>query len=106
MLELDVVEQAALACSTTEEMWKWLIERGYSISHLELRKFKEEHRIRCGPIRPGTLTHNGRTQTYEAWAAECGLRLLTLRKRLQRGWSTERALGLETQEKKRVVRVH
>ncbi len=38
------------------------------------------------------LTHDGRTQPLVAWAEECGISHATIRHRLNRGWSVERAL--------------
>jgi hypothetical protein len=38
------------------------------------------------------LTHAGRTMCATDWAAEAGLTFATIRKRLRRGWSVERAL--------------
>lgn len=38
------------------------------------------------------LTHNGRTLTLSAWAAELGMKEKTIRRRHTTGWSTERIL--------------
>jgi hypothetical protein len=39
------------------------------------------------------LTYQGRTQIMKAWASELGILPSTLRERLVRGWTTERALS-------------
>lgn len=39
------------------------------------------------------ITFNGKTQCLQEWAEEFGLNKATLRRRLQRGWSVERAFG-------------
>lgn len=38
------------------------------------------------------LTYGGRSQCLAAWAGEVGMSRLTLKTRLSRGWSLERAL--------------
>ena len=38
------------------------------------------------------LTFDGKTQCISAWAEEIGIKVSTLRNRVWRGWSTEKAL--------------
>lgn len=46
------------------------------------------------------ITFNGRTQTLAQWAREIGIRRDTLRKRLESGWSLDRALTEPINEKR------
>lgn len=39
-----------------------------------------------------TLTYNGETQTVSEWARRFGLKRTTLRHRIAKGWSVEKAL--------------
>ena len=43
------------------------------------------------------VSYNGRTQGIRQWALECGLNYYTLKTRLAKGWSAERALTTPTQ---------
>lgn len=47
---------------------------------------------------PRLLTHDGRTMRLNAWAAETGLAAASIRWRLARGWSIERALTTPKQQ--------
>lgn len=51
---------------------------------------KEQQRNRIGNR---MLTFAGKTQCVAAWADELAMNVLTLRSRLNRGWSVERTLG-------------
>lgn len=46
-------------------------------------------------MRPGAkpLTHDGRTQTMRAWAAELGISLSAFSRRISRGWPSERVFA-------------
>lgn len=45
------------------------------------------------------LTHNGKTQTITQWANELGIKRGTLKSRIERGWSIERALTASVSER-------
>jgi hypothetical protein len=47
------------------------------------------------------LTWQGKTQGIKEWAAELGMKEMTLRQRIQNGWSTERALTMSTSRNKK-----
>lgn len=66
----------------------------------------EHGRIRscgCLTIRKGTLTitHNGETHTLSQWAKLLGLSEQTLRRRLNSGWSVEKAFTTKTRNDKK-----
>jgi hypothetical protein len=46
----------------------------------------------CGCMDNKGITFNGKTLTIAEWAKETGIKPGTIRQRLKRGWSTERAL--------------
>jgi hypothetical protein len=48
------------------------------------------------------LTYAGRSLTIKEWAAEIGIKPLTLMQRVQNGWSVERALTTTTDRKKKL----
>jgi hypothetical protein len=50
------------------------------------------------------LTYNGKTQCMADWAREMGIRRDTLRYRLQRGWSVEKALTTPVTQNQKVQR--
>jgi hypothetical protein len=43
-------------------------------------------------LRRGSISHNGTTDTIRGWAKRTGINYSTITKRLQAGWSVERAL--------------
>jgi hypothetical protein len=98
--DIDIIREAAPLCSNTKEMLGFVQDKGVSITARELRDIKKEHGIRCGKRRPGTLTYEGETKTYQQWAFECGMREETLRKRLSRGWSLEKTLNYPVKKAK------
>ena len=65
--------------------------RGMSISQILSRKPLPAGS--AGRGRSTKVRHQGRSQTLEAWAKEAGIDGGTLRNRLRRGWSMERALS-------------
>lgn len=89
---LDMVKEAALICDTVKQMHKYLHDKGYLITLRELADIKRDHKIRCGAKRKGKITFLGESKTLEDWAMGMGMLPATLKKRLQRGWSLEKAL--------------
>ena len=47
------------------------------------------------------LTFKGKTQTISQWSQELGIKVLTLFKRIERGWTTERALSKRSAKRKK-----
>ncbi len=65
-------------------------DKGYSKDNCCWATRKEQMR---NMSRNHEITFDGRTQCLQEWADEVGLNKATLRKRLRRGWSVEKALG-------------
>jgi hypothetical protein len=47
------------------------------------------------------ITHNGMTRSIEKWSAITGLKAVTIRKRLDAGWTVELALTLPAKRRVR-----
>ena len=89
---LGVVRAAAEVCDNIKEMLKYIDSKGYDITILQLARIKRDYKIRCGTKRKGTYTILDETKTLDDWAKSVGMLPDTLKKRLQRGWSLEKAL--------------
>jgi hypothetical protein len=63
--------------------------RHYEPGNIRWATVREQNRNRRNNV---FLTAFGRTQCLTDWAAECRMSLTTIRSRMKRGWSVERAL--------------
>lgn len=102
---LNMVKEAALVCDTAKQMHKYLHDKGYLITIHELADIKRDHKIRCGTKRKGKFTLLGESKTLKDWAMGVGMLPATLKKRLQRGWSLEKALKIPVLDSKS-FRIH
>jgi hypothetical protein len=68
-------------------------EGHYEPSNCKWSTMVQQHQNRSTNV---NLTHNGKTQCLTAWSVETGIRISTLRARLQRGLSVEEVLTLST----------
>ena len=89
---LKMVQEAALVCDTVKHMHEYLHKRHQYITLKELTTIKRDYKIRCGTKRKGKFTYENQTKNLDEWAQSIGMLPATLKKRLQRGWSLEKAL--------------
>lgn len=64
--------------------------KGYSPDNCRWATNKEQHNNQSNNVK---ITYNNKTQTLKQWSEELNVNYSTLRMRIERGWSIERALG-------------